>query len=37
MELEGFAEAKLTDFTEVARIAARYGFIKQPELYAGTE
>ena len=32
--VQGFVEAKLSDFTGVARIAARYGFIKKPELFA---
>lgn len=30
----GFAEAKPADFEQVARIAARYGFVKKPELFA---
>ncbi|MBM3838817.1 MAG: phosphate/phosphite/phosphonate ABC transporter substrate-binding protein [Verrucomicrobia bacterium] len=31
--VQGFAEAKLSDFAEVAKIAARYGFVKKPELF----
>lgn len=32
--VQGFVEAKLADFGEVARIAARYGFVKKPQLFA---
>jgi phosphonate transport system substrate-binding protein len=35
--VQGFAEAKLSDFAEVAKIAARYGFVKKPELFAARE
>ncbi|MBI2949844.1 MAG: phosphate/phosphite/phosphonate ABC transporter substrate-binding protein, partial [Verrucomicrobia bacterium] len=35
--VQGFAEAKLSDFAEVAKIAARYGFVKKPELFAPRE
>ena len=31
--VRGFVEAKLTDFADVAPIAARYGFIKHPEKF----
>ena len=32
--VQGYAEAKLPDFQEVARMAARYGFVKKPELFS---
>ena len=32
--VQGYAEAKLSDFGQVAKIAARYGFLKTPELFA---
>ena len=32
--VRGFVEAELADFSQVAAIAARYGFIKQPEKFA---
>ena len=31
--VRGFVEAKMTDFATVARIAARYGFVKHPEKF----
>lgn len=34
--VQGYVEAKLSDFDEVAAIAARYGFVKHPELFAET-
>jgi phosphonate transport system substrate-binding protein len=30
----GYAEASLTNFQEVARVAASYGFVKKPELFS---
>ena len=32
--VEGYAPAHLSDFAQVAEIAARYGFVKKPELFA---
>ena len=32
--VQGFAEAKLSDFAEVAKVAARYGFLKNPQRFA---
>jgi len=32
--VKGYAEAKLSDFAEVAVIAARYGLVKKPETFA---
>lgn len=32
--VQGFVEAKMSDFREVAGIAARYGFVKKPQLFA---
>ena len=32
--VEGYVEAKLSDFAEVAEVAARYGFVKSPELFS---
>ncbi|MCZ6834824.1 MAG: phosphate/phosphite/phosphonate ABC transporter substrate-binding protein [Planctomycetota bacterium] len=32
--VQGFAEAKMSDFADVAKIAARYGFIRKPEAFA---
>jgi len=32
--VEGYVEAKMGDFAEVAKIAARYGFVKKPEAFA---
>lgn len=32
--VQGYAEAKLSDFSQVAKIAARYGFLNNPELFA---
>ncbi len=32
--VEGYVEAELDDFAEVAQIAARYGFVKNPALFA---
>ncbi len=34
--VQGYAEAKLSDFTGVARVAAGYGFVKKPEVFAAT-
>ena len=34
--VQGYVEAKLSDFSEVAKVAARYGFLKQPERFAIT-
>ena len=31
--VRGFVEAKMTDFATVARIAARYGFVRHPEKF----
>ena len=31
--VQGFVEARMPDFAEVARIAARYGFIRKPEAF----
>jgi phosphonate transport system substrate-binding protein len=31
--VQGFVEAKMSDFSEVAGIAARYGFVKKPQLF----
>lgn len=32
--VRGFTEAKLSDFAEVAEVAARFGFVKEPKLFA---
>ncbi len=32
--VQGYAEARLTDFQEVARVAASYGFVKKPDLFS---
>jgi phosphonate transport system substrate-binding protein len=32
--VQGYAEAKLGDFEEIARVAASYGFVKKPELFS---
>ncbi len=32
--VQGYAEAKFSDFAQVAKIAARYGFVKKPEAFA---
>jgi phosphonate transport system substrate-binding protein len=32
--VQGYAEAKLADFQEVARVAASYGFVKKPGLFS---
>ena len=32
--VRGFTEAKLSDFAEVAKVAARFGFVKEPKLFA---
>ena len=34
--VQGYAEASLSDFKEVAKVAAGYGFVKKPELFAGS-
>ena len=31
--VQGYTEAKLSDFTEVAKVAARYGLVKKPDLF----
>jgi phosphonate transport system substrate-binding protein len=35
--VQGYAEARLTDFQEVARVAASFGFVKKPELFAAAQ
>jgi phosphonate transport system substrate-binding protein len=35
--VRGFAEARLSDFEGVAKVAAGFGFVKNPELFAGSE
>jgi phosphonate transport system substrate-binding protein len=32
--VHGYAEARLGDFSEIAKVAAGYGFVRQPELFA---
>ena len=32
--VRGYTEAKLSDFAEVAKVAARFGFVKKPQLFA---
>lgn len=32
--VRGFTKARLSDFSEVAKIAARHGFVKKPELFS---
>lgn len=32
--VQGYAEAKLNDFAQIAKIAAGYGFVKKPELFS---
>jgi phosphonate transport system substrate-binding protein len=32
--VQGYIEAKLSDFETVAKLAGRYGFVKKPELFA---
>ncbi|MCH7799594.1 MAG: phosphate/phosphite/phosphonate ABC transporter substrate-binding protein [Planctomycetes bacterium] len=32
--VQGFVEAKFSDFAEVAAIAARFGFVKKPDVFA---
>ena len=32
--VQGFVEAKMSDFADVANIAARYGFVKKPQVFA---
>jgi phosphonate transport system substrate-binding protein len=32
--VRGYAEAKLADFAQVAKVAAAYGFVKKPDLFA---
>ncbi len=34
--VQGYAEASLSDFKEVAKVAAGYGFVKKPELFTGS-
>jgi ABC-type phosphate/phosphonate transport system substrate-binding protein len=33
--VQGYKEASLKDFSEVAKLAAGYGFVKKPQLFAG--
>jgi ABC-type phosphate/phosphonate transport system substrate-binding protein len=35
--VRGYAEARLTDFQEIARVAASYGFVKKPELFSAAQ
>jgi len=35
--VQGYAEARMSDFADVAKIAARYGFIRKPEAFAVKE
>ena len=35
--VQGYVEAKMSDFAAVAKIAARYGFIRKPEAFAVKE
>ena len=35
--VQGYAEAKLSDFAEVGKVAARYGLVKKPHLFADKE
>ena len=35
--VHGYAEASLTNFQEVARVAASYGFVKKRELFSGAK
>ena len=35
--IRGYTEAKLSDFAEVAEVAARFGFVKKPELFAAEQ
>jgi hypothetical protein len=32
--VHGYAEASLTNFQEIARVAANYGFVKKPALFS---
>jgi phosphonate transport system substrate-binding protein len=32
--VQGYAEAKLSDFSEIAKVAAGYGFVKKPEIFS---
>ena len=32
--VQGYAEASLSDFAEIAKVAAEYGFVKKPALFA---
>lgn len=32
--VQGYAEARLNDFAEMAKVAAAYGFVKQPEMFS---
>jgi phosphonate transport system substrate-binding protein len=34
--VQGYAEAKLNDFAEIAKVAAGYGFVKKPGLFAAS-
>ncbi len=34
--VQGYTEASLSDFKEVAKVAAGYGFVKKPEFFAGS-
>jgi phosphonate transport system substrate-binding protein len=35
--VQGYVAAKLSDFAEVAKVAARYGFVKKPDVFAADE
>ena len=35
--VQGFAEARLSDFEEVAKVAAGFGLVKNPDLFAGNK
>jgi phosphonate transport system substrate-binding protein len=34
--VQGYAEAKLSDFAEIAKVAAGYGFVKKPAAFAAS-
>ena len=34
--VQGYVEATLSDFSEVAKVAAQYGFVKEPERFAAS-
>jgi phosphonate transport system substrate-binding protein len=35
--VQGYSEASLTNFQEIARVAASYGFVKKPELFSAAQ